>query len=67
MAEHYPRGTESTLKWCNRCSRITKHAVSDGRLGRCMEHEISGESKKQKAARERREQEQRNPTFWPGQ
>ena len=57
MAEHYPRGTESVLKWCNRCGRLTKHRVDDVRVGRCMEHETTGESKKQQAERLKREKE----------
>ena len=64
MAEHYTRGTESVLKWCNPCARLTKHQVSDGRAGRCMEHEVAGESKKQKAAREKREREAKSPKLF---
>lgn len=54
-AEHYPRGTESVLKWCNRCGRLTKHRVDDVRAGRCLEHDAPAESKKQRAARLKRE------------
>lgn len=64
MAEHYTRGTESVLKFCKTCGRLTKHAVSDVRAGRCMEHQISGESKKQQAAREKREDEAKNPKLF---
>jgi len=64
MAEHYRRGTESVLKFCGKCGRLTKHSVTDVRVGRCMEHEISGESKKQKAAREKREKEAREPKLF---
>lgn len=62
MTEHYTRNTEhGVLKWCGKCSRLTKHFVFDGRIGRCMEHEAQAETKKQKAAREKREYEARNP------
>lgn len=61
MTEHYTRNTESILKWCNRCDRLTVHAVSDGRVGRCTEHGPVGESKKQTAEREKREREAANP------
>lgn len=64
MAEHYTRGTESVLKFCGTCGRLTKHAVSDVRAGRCMEHEISGESKKQREAREKRETAAKNPRLF---
>lgn len=64
LAEHFVRGTESFIKWCNKCSRATKHLVSDGRAGRCMEHEPEGESKKQQQARIKREHEERNPKLF---
>lgn len=58
MAEHYTRNTESCLAFCPKCGTLTKHKVSDGRRGRCMEHD-AGESKKQIAASEKREREQK--------
>jgi hypothetical protein len=64
MAEHYPRGTESVLKWCDTCGRLTKHRVDDVRAGRCMEHETPTESKKQKTAREKRERQAREPKLF---
>ncbi len=39
MPEHYTRNTLEATKWCNRCGRPTQHAVSGGRIGRCLEHE----------------------------
>ena len=45
MAEHYTRGTECVLKLCRTCGRLTYHAVSAGRIGRCKEHSIEGESR----------------------
>jgi hypothetical protein len=64
MGEHLMRGCESTLKWCNRCCNLTKHIVSDGRIGRCAECGPAGESKKQVVAREKREQEEKNPRLF---
>jgi len=64
MAEHYTRNTESILKWCDVCRRLTKHSVSSGRLGRCTEHEAPAETKRQKAAREKREREARQPSMF---
>lgn len=55
MTEHYTAATESVFKFCAKCGKLTKHAVSSGRIGRCMEHEAAGESKKQTAARLKRE------------
>ena len=53
MTEHYTRNTESITKWCNHCNRPTDHIVSDGRVGRCMEHEARTLSKKQEENREK--------------
>ena len=64
MPEHYRRGTESTLAWCRRCGRLTKHRVDDVKLGPCLEHEAQAETQKQKAAREKREREQREPRLF---
>lgn len=61
--EHYTRSTESVTKWCNRCARDTQHAVSAGRVGRCMEHDAPEFTKKQLRERERRETEKQNPGF----
>jgi len=68
VTEHYTAATEEVRKWCNRCARVTAHAVSGGRIGRCMEHESgslqTGESQKQTKAREQREHEARNPKLF---
>jgi hypothetical protein len=64
LTEHYTTNTESITHWCPRCGRPTQHKVSGGRLAHCLEHEIKGESKKQKAAREKREQEAHNPKLF---
>lgn len=53
MSEHYPRTTESVTKWCNHCWAYTRHAVSDGRVGRCEEHDAPHLSKKQQKDLER--------------
>jgi len=55
MAEHYTRGTESILQWCDTCRRLTVHPISAGRVGRCSEHQPTGESKRQQKTREHRE------------
>jgi hypothetical protein len=47
MTEHYTANTESVTKFCNRCMRNTQHAVSAGRVGRCMEHEPPEQTKAQ--------------------
>jgi len=64
VGEHYPRSTESVLAWCNTCGRATRHAVSAGRRGRCLEHEAPQESKKQQRARQKREREAQNPKLF---
>lgn len=64
MAEHYPRSTESILKHCNTCGRLTVHPVSGGRVGRCSEHQAVGPSKKQQAAQKKREDEEKNPKLF---
>jgi len=37
MAQHYTKNTLEATKWCNRCSRKTRHAVSGNRIGHCLE------------------------------
>lgn len=64
MAEHYTRGTLACTAWCNHCSRNTQHGVSDGRRGRCLEHDAPQYSKKQLADRARREREHQNPELF---
>src|SRR6185437_3042630 len=49
VTEHYTRNTESVLKWCNKCARLTVHKVSDGRAGRCSEHHAEDTQAQQKA------------------
>ena len=62
--EHYTRNTESVLKWCNTCNRLTVHPTSGGRVGRCSEHEPPRETKAQQKAREKREAENANPKLF---
>lgn len=52
------------MKFCNACNRLTKHSVSDGRIGRCMEHDAPELSKKQQRERARRDRETRNPRMF---
>lgn len=61
MSEHYTRNTESILKWCDACRRLTVHPVTAGRAGRCSEHQSPAESKRQQKAREQRESAARQP------
>jgi hypothetical protein len=42
MAHHSTKNTVSRAKWCNKCGRQTQHAVSDGRVGHCLEHTPDG-------------------------
>jgi hypothetical protein len=64
MAHHYTKNTESDTKWCNVCMNLTQHKVSDGRIGRCMEHEQPAESARQKKEREKRDSEALNPRLF---
>ena len=64
MVEHYTAGTESVTAWCNECRRVTQHAVSAGRRGRCTEHEAPRETRKQQLARQRRERDSRQPDLF---
>lgn len=65
MTEHYTKNTESVTAWCNFCNRQTQHAVSNGRRGRCMEHQVMAQSKRQKKQREQNAAKQRQPRLFP--
>jgi hypothetical protein len=69
MSEHFTRNTEEVTRWCNHCGRFTQHIVSDGRLGRCKEHDVgnpeTGLSKAQEKARADREREAASPRLFP--
>lgn len=60
MSEHFTKNTESVTRWCNFCNRATQHAVSTGRLGRCLEHDTSQLTKKQVRERAKRNREAQN-------
>jgi hypothetical protein len=62
--EHFTENTESILKWCGKCGRQTRHAVSGGRAGRCTEHEAAPESQAQRRRRLKAEREAANPTLF---
>lgn len=64
MTEHYTRNTESVTRHCNHCNRQTQHTVSDGRVGRCLEHNAEGLSQSQIANRERIERAKQNPELF---
>jgi hypothetical protein len=53
MAEHYTTNTLEATKFCNHCGRNTQHAVSCGRIGRCLEHAAPQYSAAQLRRRER--------------
>ncbi|HWQ03121.1 MAG TPA: hypothetical protein VNL38_01450 [Candidatus Nitrosotenuis sp.] len=44
MSEHYTSNTEAVSKFCNTCGRVTQHAVSGHRLGRCMNDHAAARS-----------------------
>ena len=68
MPHHYQKSITEAPEWCKTCHRITAHFVSDGRLGRCKEHEppglVDGMTKAQRERRKRQEKEQREPTLF---
>lgn len=66
MTEHFTRNTESFTSWCKTCGRLTQHAVSYGRLGRCLEHESQKYSKAQLKRREQVEHDAKNPSLFGG-
>lgn len=61
MTEHFTRGTESVTRYCPVCRRDTQHAVSDGRVKHCLEHQSRHLTKRQERQREIREREAQNP------
>jgi hypothetical protein len=64
MPEHSTRNTEARSAFCNHCGKVTMHAVSDGRLGRCNEHQSPALSKKQQQERARRADQAKNPRLF---
>jgi len=64
MPEHFTKNTLECTAWCEHCGRMTQHAVSNGRRGRCLEHEAAQFSKKQLARRERLSKQDQNPTLF---
>lgn len=64
MTEHFTQNVESYLAFCRKCSRLTRHAVSGGRAGRCLEHETAPETKAQAARRRKAAREFATPTLF---
>ena len=69
MSEHYTKNTESVTRFCRTCDRLTQHAVSDGRIGRCKEHEAPKYSQAQlrrieKAANAAMDEYHQPKLFW---
>lgn len=63
MTQHYTKNTASVFVYCKTCKRQTRHRVSDGRQGLCMEHE-AGLSKEQERRRKQREEEEKQPRMF---
>jgi len=67
MPHHFQKGIDETWEFCGKCNRQTRHIVSNGRLGRCKEHEITdstGMTKEQQRKAKQREFERKNPTLF---
>jgi hypothetical protein len=64
MSHHFTANTESASAWCNHCSAFTQHAVSVGRIGRCLQHEAPQFSKAQLRRREQNDREAREPRLF---
>ena len=68
MPQHYQKWVTETLAWCTSCGHETRHNVSGGRLGHCLEHgpkaNERGENKTQQQCREKRERESKNPRLF---
>lgn len=63
MTQHYTKNTTAVLVYCPTCNRRTRHRVSDGRQGLCMEHEAKL-SKAQERRRKEQEKEEKNPRMF---
>ena len=63
MTQHYTKNTTAVTAYCPTCNRRTRHRVSDGRQGLCMEHEAKL-SKAQEKASEKREEEEKQPRMF---
>jgi hypothetical protein len=59
------RSTEYCEVFCSTCSRTTRHTVSDGRRGRCLEHDAPKFSKAQLRRRELQEREPPGAATFP--
>ena len=65
MPEHFQRWVTETVEFCSVCGRQTRHAVSGGRIGHCLEHERSAKySQAQLRKIRQREEERRNPKLF---
>lgn len=49
MTQHYQRNVTAITKWCETCGKMTRHRVSDRRVGSCLNTHSEGMSKKQEA------------------
>jgi hypothetical protein len=64
MSQHYTRSTTEAVTWCNHCRRFTAHAVSDGQLAHCLEHEVQRLTKAQQHRQELAERAKRQPQLF---
>jgi ribosomal protein L44E len=64
MSQHYQQSVKQVMVFCNTCNRKTMHRVDQRRIGSCTEHQASGESDKQRKAREQREIEAQQPELF---
>ena len=63
MTQHYTKNTTAVMAYCNTCNRKTRHRVSDGRQGTCLEHEAKLSTAQEKA-RKKRKEEEKNPRMF---
>jgi hypothetical protein len=64
MAHHFTQGTESVTQWCEHCGKLTQHAVSAGRIGRCTEHGPQQYTKAQLRRLQTQERERQAPRMF---
>ena len=63
MTQHYTKNTTAVLAYCPTCNRKTRHRVSDGRQGSCLEHEAKL-SKAQERRKKQQDEDAKNPRMF---
>ena len=61
MAAHDTKDTSGRLAYCPTCKIQTIHDVFNGRISSCRNPHVTGESGKQRKAREKRDLERKEP------